>query len=172
MADLCRRFLDEHSSLRNKQGTFYNYHRMIDRFYFADARSRRVIEVSRGDVLSPHHQLRDTPYQANRVLGLVSKMMNMAERWGLREDGSNPTRHVPGTSSRALFVAGRSWSVWESNLKEAERAAMGNHPDPVTPLVRMSVVGDPQFRWPWVNLERKRLELPDSKTGSEACFPE
>ena len=31
---------------------------------------------------------------AGRVIGLVSKMMNLAERWGFRPDGSNPVRHV------------------------------------------------------------------------------
>jgi hypothetical protein len=34
------------------------------------------------------------PYQANRVLAVLSKMFNLAERWGLRPDGSNPCRHV------------------------------------------------------------------------------
>ena len=24
-----------------------------------------------------------------------------------------------------------------------------------------------ELRWPWVNLERKRLQLPDSKTGAK-----
>ena len=90
-----RRFLHEHSSLRNERGTFYNYHRMIDRFILPTLGNKRVMEVSRGDVLSLQHQLRDTPYQANCVLGLVSKMMNLAERWGLRTDRQvNPTRHV------------------------------------------------------------------------------
>jgi integrase len=27
-----------------------------------------------------------------------------------------------------------------------------------------------ELRWPWVNLERKRLELPDSKTGAKLIF--
>jgi integrase len=40
-------------------------------------------------VVQFHHELRDRSYQANRALGL-----NLAEEWGLREDGSNPCRHV------------------------------------------------------------------------------
>ncbi len=38
--------------------------------------------------------MRDKPYQANRTLGVLSKMFNLAEVWGLRRDGSNPCRHV------------------------------------------------------------------------------
>ena len=38
--------------------------------------------------------MRETPYQANRTLGVLSKMFNLAELWGLRPDGSNPCLHV------------------------------------------------------------------------------
>ena len=34
------------------------------------------------------------PYQANRTLGVLSKIFSLAEVWGLRPDGSNPCRHV------------------------------------------------------------------------------
>ena len=38
--------------------------------------------------------MKDTPGAANRTIQLVSHMMNVAEKWGLRPDGSNPCRHV------------------------------------------------------------------------------
>jgi len=38
--------------------------------------------------------MRETSGAANRILALLSKMMNLAERWGLQPDGSNPCRHV------------------------------------------------------------------------------
>ena len=41
-----------------------------------------------------HHDIRETPYQANRTLGVLSKMFNLAEVWGLRSDGTNPCRHI------------------------------------------------------------------------------
>ena len=176
MADLCRRFLDEHASLRNKGGTFYNYHRMIDRFVLPTLGNKRVVEVSRGDVLSLHHQLRDTPYQANRVLGLVSKMMNLAERWGLREDGSNPTRHVEKYRERhrERYLSQEELVRLGDALKEAEREATEDRF--VIAAIRLLLFTGCrlseilELRWPWVNLERKRLELPDSKTGAKLIF--
>lgn len=33
-------------------------------------------------------------YAIDVAKGLLSKMMNLAEIWGLRQDGSNPCRHV------------------------------------------------------------------------------
>ena len=38
--------------------------------------------------------MRDKPTQANRALGVISKMMNLAEAWGLHPDRSNPCYHV------------------------------------------------------------------------------
>ena len=34
-----------------------------------------------------HHAMRSTPGAANRTLALLSKMFNLAEKWGLRPDG-------------------------------------------------------------------------------------
>ena len=38
--------------------------------------------------------MKSTPTTANRVLAVMSKMFNLAEKLGLRPDGSNPCRHV------------------------------------------------------------------------------
>ncbi len=46
------------------------------------------------DVHDLHRDLADRPYQANRVLALLSKMLDLAEAWGYRPDGSNPCRHI------------------------------------------------------------------------------
>jgi hypothetical protein len=46
---------------------------------------RKVADVARADVTKLHHANRAAPYQANRVLAALSKMFNLAERWGLRQ---------------------------------------------------------------------------------------
>ena len=35
------------------------------------------------------------PREANKTFGVLRKMFNLAEVWGLRPDGTNPCRHVP-----------------------------------------------------------------------------
>jgi hypothetical protein len=55
---------------------------------------QRIADLTRADVAQFHHRFRDRPYQANRSLAALSKMMNLAEAWGLRLGGSNPCRHV------------------------------------------------------------------------------
>lgn len=56
--------------------------------------TRKAADVTRHEIVRLHHELRSTPYSANRVLALLSKMFNLAEAWGIRPDGSNPCRHV------------------------------------------------------------------------------
>ena len=50
----------------------------------------KVGDVKRSDIADLHHGIRHIPYQANRTLGVLSKLFNLAEVWGLRPDGSNP----------------------------------------------------------------------------------
>lgn len=35
------------------------------------------------------------PAEANNAFGVLCKMLNLAEVWGYRPDGTNPCRHVP-----------------------------------------------------------------------------
>ena len=48
----------------------------------------KVAAITRPDITNLHHSMRDRPGAANRVLALLSKMFNLAEKWDLRSDGS------------------------------------------------------------------------------------
>ena len=51
--------------------------------------------MTRGDVVELHQSLRETPIVANRVVALLSKMMNLAVQWGVRPDTlPNPCKGV------------------------------------------------------------------------------
>jgi hypothetical protein len=54
----------------------------------------KVSALTRHDVMALHHKLRATPYEANRILALLSVIFKHAELWGLRTEGSNPCRLV------------------------------------------------------------------------------
>ena len=94
VADLAKRFDDEHISIRLKSSTAKEYRRNLRRFILPALGRLKVADVTRADIARFHHDLRHIPYQANRNLEVVSKMFNLAELWGLRPDGSNPRRHI------------------------------------------------------------------------------
>ncbi len=173
MRDLCKRFLTEHSEFRNKPGTLYNYRRIIDRFIIPALGSRKVADVTRADAQRLHHSLRNTPYQANRVLGLLSKTMNLAEKWGVRPDGSNPTRHVEKyqEKKRERYLSNDELIRLSGALADAELTATES-PAVIAAIKLLIFTGSRlseilALRWEWINFERKCLELPDSKTGAK-----
>ena len=94
MRGLGERFLKEHVALRCKPTTQGEYKRSVELFINPKLGTRKVTDIERKDIAELHHELQHVPYQANRTLGVLSKMFNLAEVWGLRPDGSNPCRHV------------------------------------------------------------------------------
>ena len=53
----------------------------------------KVISINRWDIENLHRHHKKTPYQANRLLALLSKMFSLAISWGWRSD--NPVQGVP-----------------------------------------------------------------------------
>ncbi len=94
VADLAKRFDEEHIAVRLKPSTAREYRRNLRRFILPALGRLTVADVVRADIARFHHGLRHLPYQANRNLEVISKMFNLAEMWGLRPDGSNPRRHI------------------------------------------------------------------------------
>jgi hypothetical protein len=94
IAELAERFLAEHAETKRKASTAAEYKRLLDKIILPALGNPKVADVTRAEIAKLHHANRAAPYQANRVLAVLSKMFNLAERWGLRPDGSNPCRHV------------------------------------------------------------------------------
>src|SRR3954451_18059753 len=65
---------------------------MLDRIIVPKLGSREVDAVGRRDIEAIHVALQDRPYQANRVLALLSKMFNLAVGWEWRSD--NPVKGI------------------------------------------------------------------------------
>ena len=96
------RFFEDHVKQRCKPSTQGKYRRAIDMFINPAIGSFNTVDVECHGVAELHHKFRHKPYQANWTLGVLSKMFNLAEIWGLRPDGSNPCRHVLKCSGNAI----------------------------------------------------------------------
>ena len=166
MADLGRRFLEEYVPVHCKPSTREEYRRSVRLFVDPVIGELRVPEVQRKDIAALHHGLRDKPYQANRTLGVLSKMFNLAEVWGWRPDGSNPCRHVKRYKEhkRERFLSPEETERLGQVLREAEEempSAVAAFRLLLLTGCRMSEIRD--LRWDYVNDDC--IELPDAKTG-------
>lgn len=90
MRDLWAAFAKVHS----RKKTAAEDRRLWEKHLAAGLATKRAGDVALGDVQQLHASLSDTPVQANRVLALLSTMLNYAEALGWRPSGSNPCRHV------------------------------------------------------------------------------
>ena len=166
MADLGRRFLEEYVPVHCKPSTREEYRRSVRLFVDPVIGELRVPEVQRKDIAALHHGLRDKPYQANRTLGVLSKMFSLAEVWGWRPDGSNPCRHVKRYKEhkRERFLSPEETERLGQVLRDAEEempSAVAAFRLLLLTGCRMSEIRD--LRWEYV--KNDCIELPDAKTG-------
>ena len=126
----------------------------------------RISEVERKDIAKLHFDLRDKPYQANRTLGVLSKMFSLAEIWGLRPDGSNPCRHVKRYKERKRerFLSPEETERLGEVLSEDE----SEMPSAVAAFRLLLLTGcrlsEIQFLR-WESVKDDCIELRDAKTG-------
>jgi integrase len=91
VGDLCDRYITDHlpdkreSSARDDKA-------MIKNIIRPKLGSDKVAAIEQGQLVKLHRSLVSTPYRANRVLALVSKMLELAISWKMRPD--NPAKGI------------------------------------------------------------------------------
>ena len=129
---------------------------------------------------------------ANRVQALLSKMFALAEDWKLRSEGRNPCRGVRRYAERKVerFLSSDELArLGAALMSETKRVAQqqratetsskrgpdGTKAASIAALRLLLLTGCRvgevlSLRWQHVDLERRLLLLPDSKTGAKAVF--
>ena len=132
-------------------------------------------DIKRSDIAELHHALRKTPYQANRTLGVLSKMFTLAEMWGWRPDGSNPCLHIKRykEEKRERFLSAEEFARLGEALDEILRD--GSETRSAVVAIRLLMLAGcrlseiQKLRWEHVDLEAGELRLPETKTGGRAA---
>jgi integrase len=92
MAQLAADYLEQHAIPKKRPRSVENDRSMIDRIILPKLGRKKVAVVQSRDMHMLHAAMKDTPYQANRVLALLSKMLSLAAKWGWRND--NPVKGI------------------------------------------------------------------------------
>jgi integrase len=92
MKELAADYLEQHALPKKRTRSVENDRSMLDRIILPRLGGKKVNAVQSRDIHALHVAMQDTPYQANRVLALLSKMFSLATNWGWR--GDNPVRSI------------------------------------------------------------------------------
>lgn len=169
MANLSNRYLTEHAEVKKKAGSIRNDKQMIRDYVLPNFRRLKATAITHSDIARLHHELRDKPILANRLLALLSKMFNLSEKWGSRPMHSNPCRFVEKykEQKRERYLSGEELARLGQVLGEAEQDEM---PSAILAIRLLMFTGCRlseilTLKWEQVDFEKGVILLPDTKNG-------
>jgi integrase len=171
LSAFCDRYIAEYAEKEKKASSVREDRRLIKRHIRPTLGTLRTVDVSRQDILRLRDDLSRTPYEANRVLALLSKMFNLAELWEIRPDGSNPCRHVkkfPEKRRQGSLSAGELARLGQALVDDR----CGAHGSVLNVLRLLLLTGCRvseirELQWGWIKWEEAAIHFPDSKTGAK-----
>src|SRR3984893_906019 len=90
--DLAADYLERHAVPKKRPKSVRDDRAMLDNIILPKLGAKKVDAIGRRDVEAIQVAMKDRPYQANRVLSLLSKMFNLAVDWQWRPD--NPVKGI------------------------------------------------------------------------------
>lgn len=170
VADAAARYLRDYAEIRKKPRSIAEDKRLLERHILPVLGHFAVADITEDDVMALHHELRNTPTQANRTRALLSTILNLCEQWRWRPLGSNPCRLVPAYTEQARdrYLSGKELELLGRAIREAEA---DGEPWQGLLAVRLLLLTGARVgeilsaRWGDVDLQRGVLRLRDSKTG-------
>lgn len=153
------------SSLRNDRANLNNHILPV-------LGAMRMNDITHGDIAQFHLSLKASPYMANRCVALLSHMFKKARAWGVCSGSDNPAQGIEKFEEKARerYLSAGEISRLGRALRVVERA--GRRPYAVAGIRLLMFTGARHseiltLRWDYVDLDRRVLRLPDSKTGAK-----
>ena len=172
VGELTARYLEEHVAVRCKPKTVSLYCLIADKHILSELGKLPALAVGQTHVAELHYKLRETPYMANLVVDILSRMFNMAEAWGMVPEGTNPCRFQVKYKQRPRerFLTGEEFRRLGRVLAAAE-TCKGVSAYAVAAIRLLMLTGCRRneiltLRWDEVDLGENELRLSDSKTGT------
>lgn len=176
VADLATRFLVEHVLRQTKPFTQRNVRLLLRRHILPALAQQDVRAVTPQTLQALHATMHATPYQANRVKAVLSKMFMVAERWGWRDLGTNPARGIQAYReyARERYLTPEELErLWRA-LAQADQAR--THHWRFTCGIRLLLLTGARvgeilgLEWSLIDWRRGHARLRDSKTGPKTLY--
>lgn len=176
MRDAWERFEREHLPKR-KLATRTEYHSAWVNKLEPRLGKMKVCDVARADIDRLHKAISKTaPFMANRVLSVLSKMMNLSESWGWREQGTNPCKFVEKNPEQKRERYLSATELGRLGQAMQELVDLGMVWPEIANLFKLLLLTGARkneiatCKWAWVDIDNCVIHLPDSKTGAKPIF--
>ena len=165
-------FLAGHVEAKRKSSTAAEYKRLLDKNILPKLGTRRLDALVHADIARLHLAASKTPYQANRIVAVLSKLFAWAERQGLHA-GPNPCKGIERyrEEGRERFLSpeelgrlGQTLDALEAAQEVDVYAAAAIRLLIFTGARRGEVLA---LRWDWIDTGAGVARLPDNKSGAK-----
>jgi integrase len=173
VAELIVRFIEEHVNTKTRATTAVGYVRYLRKVIEPRLGRLLVRDLTSAEVAKFHHELRNTPRQANQAVAILRKMLNLAEVWGYRPMNTNPCIRIQKNpeSKRERYLTDEELNVLGQVLAAAQ--GDGSVPPQAIVALRLLVLTGARhseilkLRWDQVDLDRQTITLhaDEHKTG-------
>jgi integrase len=196
LAEVAEQFLTEHMEAKRSGSSARSYRDLLERLVFPEIGKRKADKVTSAEIQRLHSKNAHTPYQANRMLRVLSSLFTFAGKAHVVPVGFNPCRGIEyfPEEGRERYLSTQELAQIGEAIREAETIGLPYAVDEVNPKAkhapkeanRRTVVGPHaaaalrlliftgarlreilHLKWENVDFERGLLMLPTSKTGKK-----
>jgi len=173
ISELCDKFLEEYSKVYKKPRSIELDELYINKHIKPSLGRLKVISLDKKDLIKLHSELKSTPTTANRVITLLSKILNLAEDWGIRPHNSNPVGSVKKYKEerKEKYLNNEEISRLFKTLDDLDHEKRESIY--FTNMIRLLMLTGARLseiqhaKWEWVDFKNSIISLPDSKTGKK-----
>ncbi len=196
LAEVAEQFLTEHVEAKRAASSASSYRDLLERLALPELGKRKAEKVTTAEVQRLHTKLAHSPYQANRLLRVLSSLFTFAGKAHVVPVGFNPCRGIEyfpeegrerylttqelaliGEAIREAETVGLPYAVDETKLTAKHAPKESNRRTIIGPhaagSLRLLIFTGARLReilhlkWGHVDFERGLLLLPTSKTGKK-----
>ena len=195
-AEVAEHFLTEHVEAKRSASSAKSYRDLLERLVIPELGKRKAEKITTAEIQRLHSKHSRSPYQANRLLRVLSSLFSFAAKAHAVPVGFNPCRGIEyfpeegrerylttqelaliGEAIREAETVGLPYSVDETKPKGKHAPKEGNRRTVIGPYaaaaLRLLIFTGARLReilhlkWDYVDFERGLLMLPTSKTGKK-----
>lgn len=187
------KYLEEVEAKRSKR-TYREYKRLFEKIINKEIGSYQLNAVAREDIARIHNKMSKTPYQANRILAVLSSFFGWCIKRSHKTEGENPCTYIEKYTEkpRERFLSeeeflrlGKALNEYEDQFryirppthqKKVAETTINTTTSYITSAIRLLIFTGARkeeilsLKWSDVNFEKKYIHLNESKTGQGTIY--